>query len=313
MSKKNFEDLIFYQNRLSKGNKKNFRDFILERAGELGLRSENYPRFGGQKNVVIGDLSKLKNVIVTNYDTPVKMPAFVMKSSPLSNIIIAISSLIIALILIIAIPKMFYLGIPFILLAMYSYGWLGGASRFNFNSTSGILCLLDLMEEVGTINNKIAYAFLDNHFKGFSGAKAMNNQMTKDDLITIDRKIIIIDKIGYGNNFVLDYFRETKFVDEIKEALESSKIIKAKVSYHEATNGNTTDHFAFKKFHHVAIRAYTSRNNKGFYSDKMLYKNDRHITLSNVDYVVSGMKAFIAKKNIKEKAEQVGSKKTNLL
>ena len=190
MSKKGFEDLIFYQNRLSQKNKKKFRDYIFERAGELGLRSENYPRFKGQKNVLIGDIKKAKYIIAANYDTPIKMPAFIERKAPLANIIISISLLVIAAALILIFPKYFYVTIPFILLAVYCFGWLGGGKRFNFNLTSGVICLLDLMKEVRTVNNTVAYIFLDNHYKGFLGAKAMYKQMEKDNLISLDKKKI---------------------------------------------------------------------------------------------------------------------------
>jgi hypothetical protein len=109
MSKKCFEDLIFFQNRLSRNNKKKFRDFVFERAGGLGLRSENYPRFKGQKNILIGDIRKAKYIIATYYDTPVKMPAFITRKAPLSNLLLSAISTILAILLVAIFPKFFYL------------------------------------------------------------------------------------------------------------------------------------------------------------------------------------------------------------
>ncbi len=302
MSKKNFEDLIFYQNRLSQNNKKKFRDFVFERAGELGLRSENYPRFKGQKNILIGDIRRAKYIIATYYDTPVKMPAFLTKKAPFSNIILSITSILLAILLVIIFPKFFYLAIPFILLAIYSFGCLGGGERFNFNTTSGIICLLDLIKEVKTANNTIAYVFLDNHYKGFLGAKAMYKQMEKDNLISLDKKIIFIDKIGQGRNFVFDYFRETKFIDEVKESLEAKKFDKAKINYREDTKKDKSDYIAFEKLHHVAIRAYPSAKEKEFFFENKFY-NDKNIDLDNIDYVVTGIKKFLEQYNIQPEEE----------
>ena len=307
MSKKCFEDLIFYQNRLSQKNKKNFRDFIFERAGELGLRSENYPRFKGQKNVLIGDIKKAKYIIAAYYDTPIKMPVFLEKKAPLSNLILSVSLLIVAIAFIAIFSRFFYLAIPIILLAVYCFGWLGGGKRFNFNTTSGVICLLDLMKEVKTANNTVAYVFLDNHYKGFLGAKAMYTQMEKDHLISLDKKIIFIDRIGQGKNFVLDYFRETKFIDEVKESLEAKDFGKAKINYREDTKKDKSDYIAFEKLHHVAIRAYPSVKDKEFLLNNAYY-NDKNIDLNNVDYVVSGIKTFLEKYNIQ--TEEDAPKKT---
>jgi hypothetical protein len=302
MSKKNFEDLIFYQNRLSQNNKKKFRDFVFERTGELGLRSENYPRFKGQKNILIGDIKKAKYIIATYYDTPVKMPTFLTKKAPFSNIILSVSSILLAILLVVIFPKFFYLAIPFILLAVYSFGLLGGGERFNFNTTSGVICLLDLIKEVKTVNNTIAYVFLDNHYKGFLGAKAMYKQMEKDNLISLDKKIIFIDKIGQGRNFVFDYFRETKFIDEVKESLEAKKFDKVKINYREDTKKDKSDYIAFEKLHHVAIRAYPCVKEKEFFFENSFY-SDKNIDLDNVDYIVTGIKKFLEQYNIQPEEE----------
>ncbi|HOR17491.1 MAG: hypothetical protein KBB99_02765 [Bacilli bacterium] len=302
MSKKCFEDLIFFQNRLSRNNKKKFRDFVFERAGGLGLRSENYPRFKGQKNILIGDIRKAKYIIATYYDTPVKMPAFITRKAPLSNLLLSAISAILAILLVAIFPKFFYLAIPFVLLAIYSMGWLGGGKRFNFNTSSGIICLLTLMKEVKTMNNTIAYVFLDNHYKGFLGAKAMYHQMVKEDLISLDKKIIFVDRIGQGRHFVFDYFRETKFIDEVKEAIELKVLEQAKFHYREDTKEDKSDYTAFKKLHHVAIRAYPSIKDKKYFFPNSFYQ-DKNIDLENVDYIVTGIKKFLEKYNVQVEEE----------
>lgn len=302
MSKKCFEDLIFFQNRLSQNNKKKFRDFVFERAGELGLRSENYPRFKGQKNILIGDIRKAKYVIAAYYDTPVKMPAFITRKAPLSNLLLSASSVLLAILLVVFFPKVFYLAIPFVLLAIYSMGWLGGGERFNFNTSSGILCLLTLMKEVKTMNNTIAYVFLDNHYKGFLGAKAMYNQMVKENLISLDKKIIFIDKIGQGRHFVFDYFRETKFIDEVKEAIELKTLDQVKLHYREDTKKDKSDYTAFEKLHHVAIRAYPSMKDNEYFFPNIFY-NDKNIDLENVDYIIIGIKKYLEKYNVQVEEE----------
>lgn len=293
MSKKDFEDLIFYQSRISSKDKKNFRNFIFERAGELGLKSELYPRSGTSKNIVIGDLKKAKYIIGSFYDTPLSLPASLLQMGPIALFIINALCIIISLLILIIMPKVFYLIIPFVIILFYNLGLFGGAKKFNFNATSGILCLLDLMKKVGTMSNNIAYVFLDNHFKGYKGAKAMAKQMQKDGLDPTERKVIIIDRIGLGNYIVLDYFRETKFVDEVKVALESSKAIKSKIVLRDGSITNTSDHVGFKKFHQVCIFGYNYRTASGYVNDKESYRNDRMINHNNIDFLVEGLKTFI--------------------
>ena len=74
----------------------------------------------------------------------------------------------------------------------------------------------------------------------------MYHQMVKEDLISLDKNNFV-DRIGQGH-FVFDYFRETKFIDEVKEAIELKVLEQAKFHYREDTKEDKSDYLLLRNY-----------------------------------------------------------------
>ena len=148
MTRKYYEDLIFYQKRLKPNEKRKFRDYIQTQARDLGLKVTINPERKVCKNIVIGDLKAAKYVMCAHYDTTPKLPMVIERNYAFCHRGVSIASLVLGL----GLGIMFYflnllwVGIIAFLLGVYGFlkvsGIIGESRSFSYNNnTSGIIAL----------------------------------------------------------------------------------------------------------------------------------------------------------------------------
>lgn len=304
MIRKYYEDLTFYQKRLKPYEKRRFRDYVQKQALDLGLKISVYPDRSVYKNLILGDLKTAKYVICAHYDTAPKLPmkiernyAFCHKALEISSLILAFGSLVGFYFL-----NLLWVGIISFVVFLYSFlritGILGSSRRFSYNNnTSGIITVLHLMSEYRDFNGDVAYVFLDNRNKGLAGSKALAKMMQEQRMIVEkeDKKFIFFDCVGIGTNFAISWYRETKFVDKLKDLFLSKEDEKFTVTLKEDSKTDVNDYLSFKRFDHASITCYKkSRKNK--FSDKEIKpKNDIGIDLKNIEFLANIIKEYIEK------------------
>lgn len=304
MNRKYYEDLTFYQKRKTFSEKRKFRDYIQKQARDLGLRSNIYPEAKTCKNLVIGDLKSAEYVICAHYDTAPSLLPVVERNYTYCHKFLECISLIlgIGLLALFYFLNMLWLGIASIVVCIILFlrlaGILSSSRRFSYNdNTSGIITVLNLMDTYKDFNQRVAYVFLDNKEKGLVGSKSLSKMMQFQKLIVQkeDKKFIFLDCVGLGKDFTISWYRETKFVDRLKDLFLEKCDDKYTITLKEDSKVDVNDYMSFKRFDHASITCYKNVNKK---KKKFLYKNikptnDRNIDLKNIEFLSDVLSEYI--------------------
>ena len=107
-----------------------------------------------------------------------------------------------------------------------------------------------------------------------------------------DKKFVFFDCIGIGRDFAISWYRETKFVDKLKDLfLERKKEYSIRLKEDSKTDVN--DYLSFKRFDHASITCYDMVKNNKFSQKAIKPKKDDSIDLKNIEFVVSVIKEHI--------------------
>lgn len=278
------EELSTRQERLHQKSKYRFRTYLKNKAEENNLNYQISPNKSMlAKNVLIGDLNSAKYVICAHYDTPPRMPAFLMKSSLLLNLFI----IIIGIVIILSFSVDYRLGI-ILLLVYYLYllhllGFISIANKYNYNdNTSGVISLLYMMEKYKS--EKVCYLFFDNEEKGLIGStifrKKFRSKLRGKEFINLDcigvGKYIAFSSVGKKNSLA------GKFLEECKDIESDYSFIERKSSIFEMS-----DHFSFSGLNNVGIFTFNKGRNNKLKLINIHSHNDKILDLDNIEMITS--------------------------
>lgn len=293
MTEKLLDELSYLQERMHKNSKKTFREYLETKAKKLNLNYNIYPKSYASKNVVIGDLRKAKYVLGAHYDTPPRMPAFLMRSVLLFNIF---SILFIASIFVILITFELPLIIGFIVYVVsffYLMGY-GIANKYNYNdNTSGVLTLLSLMEKVK--NKDVAYVFFDNEEKGLIGSMQLAFIMRKIKSYQPRKKVFInFDCVGRGNVFCINSFKNKVIPQELIDLSKQQDTKNISFEHRKPSPFEASDHFSFKGWNSLGIMCYNKKRQK--YNLKNIHSHkDKYIDIDNINVLVNLISEYVDK------------------
>ncbi|MFA7435279.1 MAG: M28 family peptidase [Bacilli bacterium] len=284
MTKKILDELSYLQERMHRKSKSNFREYLKSKATKYGLEYNIFPNSFASKNVVIGNLKKAKFVLGAHYDTPPRMPAFLMRSILFFNILsfLFVPFVIIILILLelpIIIAPLIYLG-----LLLYLMGF-GIANKFNYNdNTSGVLTLLAIMAKHGS--NDVAYVFFDNEEKGLIGSLQMALILRKLGHYQPRKKIFInFDCVGRGNVFGVASFKNKRVAQDLIDLSNNKDTSGLSFVHRKASRFEASDHFSFRNWNSLGIMCY-NRKRKKYVLKNIHSHKDKYIELKNINVLV---------------------------
>lgn len=289
MVEKLVDELSFSQQRMHRKSKSRFREYLKSKAVKLDLEYSEKPKTIFAKNVVIGDLEKAKFVLTAHYDTPPRMPAFLMRSVLFFNI----AALVIVLGLFILFPLLelpvILLPLIYMLLFFHTMGF-GIANKYNFNdNSSGVITVLGLMESLK--NQEVAYVFFDNEEKGLLGSFALSKYMKKNKQYDPKNKIFInFDCVGRGNTFVINPFSYKRVAREIIEAGNEFNEFAFEIKRPSVLAAS--DHFAFAKYHSLGIMCYNKKGKKYKMNDIHSHK-DKNIKKENIEILINAIQKVV--------------------
>jgi hypothetical protein len=264
---------------------------LQNKANEGGLGFQITPKSIFSKNVVIGNLETAEYILGAHYDTPPRMPSFLMKSVLAYNIIVTFFIVAIFAIGILLELPVFVPSIIAALFMGYNWGFLAISNKYNFNdNTSGVLTLLYLMAKLN--NPKVAYVFFDNEEKGLFGSLGLAKYLHKNKLDFRRRKHIIFDCVGVGNVFSLDHFKNPLLANELKATFDKLNIPDYECEVRKGTPLELSDHVSFARNTHVGIFAMTREKNKLVLKNIHSHK-DREINLNNIIVVSKLIETYI--------------------
>ncbi|HBP25576.1 MAG TPA: hypothetical protein DD618_01290 [Acholeplasmatales bacterium] len=292
MIKDLYVELSLYQERMHQKSKEKFRNYLQTKAIQHQLGYQIIPQHRFSKNVVIGNLETAEYILGAHYDTPPRMPSFLMKSVLFFNILMPIlfcalfvGSILLSIHLLIPIAIVIYF-------FLYSEGFLAIANKFNFNdNTSGVLTLLYLMGKLKS--SKVAYVFFDNEEKGLVGSISLIKYLQKHKLDFRRRKFIIFDCVGVGNTFGFDHFRKPGLSNELEALFNKLQFKDYDCVVRKGSAFELSDHAVFARYSHVGVFAF-SKNAKG----KLIIKNvhshkDKEIVLENILVISKTIEEYI--------------------
>lgn len=285
--------------RMHKGQKKSFRNFVQEKAGEMGYESKIEKSLFA-KNVVVGNPDEAEVIFTAHYDTPPRLPKFFVKHMLLHSFV-TLPLLIFSLGKIMDILYKFELydamivysncfltALPILSCAFvgYLFGFLGGANKTNFNdNSSGCLAMLNIMDRYKNLpqnlKNKVAFVFTDNEEKMLLGAFAHRRKHKNYK----EKTFINLDCVGRGKNFNLYHFgKPTKIVEEFSKVLSQTTGFQATAK--KSNFMSMSDHYPFRKANHVCLLSTEIGNDKSLFS-QIHSSNDNIIEEDNIEAVVN--------------------------
>ncbi len=305
MIRKYYEDLTFYQSRFTPAQRRAFRDYIQKKAHDLNLKTSIFPERLGTKNIIVGDLKSAKYVICAHYDTTPRLPMIIERNYAFCHLWLELLSLIlggvIGALIMIFLKKYFVLGFIPMALGLYGFLRISGiipwTRGFSYNdNTSGILTLLNLMSDYKTFKNEVAYVFIDGKEKGLRGSKLLNKMMVEQRMITTkeDKKFFFIDSVGLGRDFAISWYRETKFVWQLKEVFEKFSKKGYSITLKEDSKLDVNDYLSFKRYDHASITCFNDvKETGGYYKSGIKPKRDDHIEEANIEFLAMIIREFI--------------------
>lgn len=280
MLKDLYVELTLYQERMHSNSKRKFRDYLLTKAQEVNLNYQIIPKSWLSKNVIIGNLETAEYIFSAHYDTPPRMPFFLVSNVIVYNIIILAFLLgVIGATVWFDIPVVVSF-IALLLVLGYNFGFPAISNKYNFNdNTSGVLTLLYLMKKIK--NPKVVFAFFDNEEKGLFGSLGLARYLHKKKLDFRLKKHINFDCVGVGNVFGLDHFNRPQLANRIKAIFDQLQIKDYECEVRRAKAFELSDHLAFARNTHVGIFALKRVKNKLVINNIHSHR-DRQIDLNNI-------------------------------
>lgn len=293
MVKELLEELSYCQERMHRKSKNNFREYLKTKALKHGLEYNILPNNFASKNVVIGNLKKAKYVLGAHYDTPPRMPAFLMKSILMFNILsVLFIPFVFILIILFELPVV-VAAIIYITMLLYLMGF-GIANKYNYNdNTSGVLTLLSVMEN--NPSNEVAYVFFDNEEKGLIGSLQLAYIMKKIKSYNVRKKIFInFDCVGRGNVFGVASFKNKVVAQELIDLSNKYNNSNLTFEHRKAKKLEASDHFSFRNWNSLGIMCYNKKSKKYSLNDIHSHK-DKHIDIENINILVNLICDYVKK------------------
>jgi hypothetical protein len=266
--------------RKSKVQKAQFRQYVLQKAQEMGYtaRMEENKAICTNRNIVVGDVDKAKVLVTAHYDTPATVG--------LPNVMLPMNR------------PMFYLVQALIgLYCLMMYLLLAGVPNpHNVNdNTSGVCGVLALMESFAAEKpEEIAFVLFDNEEKGLLGASGLakaHKQVAKKTLV------LNMDCIGVGEAMLMlvPKAAREKYPALGETARKSSGIPVVLGDMEKCNFSSDQKHFKLG----VGICACRKKKHVGWYCSKIHTKHDTtydEITLQGVaDTVEAVLRQVVGK------------------
>lgn len=266
--------------RKSKVQKAQFRQYVLQKAQEMGYtaRMEENKAICTNRNIVVGDVDKAKVLVTAHYDTPATVG--------LPNVMLPMNR------------PMFYLVQALIgLYCLMMYLLLAGVPNpHNVNdNTSGVCGVLALMESFAAEKpEEIAFVLFDNEEKGLLGASGLakaHKQAAKETLV------LNLDCIGVGEAMLMlvPKAAREKYPALGETARKSSGIPVVLGDMEKCNFSSDQKHFKLG----VGICACRKKKHVGWYCSKIHTKHDTtydEITLQGVaDTVEAVLRQVVGK------------------
>lgn len=286
--------------RMHRKQKKAFREYVANKASEMGYNT-SLEKSILAKNVVVGDIDKAEYIFTAHYDTPPRMPKFIIKHMVIWSFVIAgligVASNIIPNVLLhftnnikLALEAFYGISLGSMAFSFYSifhmFGFAGNANKSNFNdNTSGCYALLNLMKQYKELpkekRDKIAFVFFDNEEKFLLGSFTHRSKNKK----TYKNKTYInLDCVGLGKQMNLYHFgKKPKIVDEISRQLSQNSNFTPKAK--RSGIFSMSDHFPLRKANHVCLLSVDVNNERSLY-EQIHTTNDIKIDLANIKNIV---------------------------
>lgn len=290
MIEKIYEQLKPMQERMHRKSKNKFRAYLKQKAIEVNLDYKILPKSGLSKNVIIGNIETAKYILGAHYDTPPKMPAFLVSSILLFNIVVSIFTIFLVLITFLN-PNISYISLILIFLLLLHLFGGGIANKHNHNdNTSGILTVLALLEK-NCKSDQVAYVFFDNEEKGLIGSMQLERHLRKI-LNTKNKQFIVFDCVGCGDVMGLTSYNSNDLANKI---LSISEMLEDKsISYiiKKPSMLMLSDHYSFRLWKHVGIMCYNSEGKrlkiKNIHSSK-----DKEVNINNIESLVKIISIYL--------------------
>lgn len=288
-----------YQTRKTKKQKTRFIEFLKTHFPELKIEKGG---FGGNRNIVIGDVESAKAVLTAHYDTCALLPIpnFIMPKRPVISfcygIVIALPILILAIFggalagFITKNPEIGGLSEALIFWILFILMFAGKASKTTANdNTSGVITLIEILSTMSEEERaQTCFVFFDNEENGLLGSAFFAKKHKK---IMKNKLLINFDCVSDGDYLML--IANKKAYDEHSEKLKNAfsetegktvLIEKEKGIYYPSDQKN------FKK--NIGVASF--KNGKfGLYMDKIHTKKDTAFDEKNIAVLVSGIRKFL--------------------
>jgi len=282
-----------FNRRMKRSDKDEFLEFVKRFAA-----SYSYPiaieKNTLAQNAVVGSPRLAKYIFTAHYDTPPLMPAFLVKNQIFFLVIQAIY-----IGLLIAIPFFFpafirdntllriisrilviIIGfIPFI----YIMGFIGKGNKNNYNdNSSGVIMLLELMEELRTAENRNDYCFVffDNEEKGLFGSKFFQAYHRHH---LNGKNIINLDCIGIGDNINI-YGNNPQLFQAITESARKAEDLDLPINSFKNKITKASDHYTLRRYKAIMLCLETKRKNK-FIMENIHTSKDTVLELEKMEKV----------------------------
>lgn len=292
-----------YEVRKTKEQRKSFRAYLTQLAGEYGyeVKEESVPK--DACNVIVGDPARAKVIYGAHYDTCAVMP-FPNLITPKCFLTYLLYQIVLSVVLF-AVPFIImFVGAPHVLArtesnALYLTTLLGGyalmlviiyvmmngpANKHTANdNTSGVTLLIDIMRDLpAESRDDVAFIFFDLEEKGLVGSKGYR-QMHKE--IAMGKPLINFDCISDGSNIL---FAVRKKAVHLTEKLEEAFKGNEKYSVHVESKGvfYPSDQRNFDLG--VGVSALNKTKHGLLYMDKIHTVKDTVYDEDNVEFLKNG-------------------------
>ena len=291
--------------RRSKEQKAAFRAWFIQLAEEMGY-SARVEENKGHQNVVVGDPETASAIFTAHYDTPAA--SFLPNVMTPRNKVFFWAYQMLQVGILVALGCA--VGVPLAVISGDDYtGFLAGyvvymgclalmifgpANKHNVNdNTSGVAAVLETMAKVPAEHRaKTAFILFDNEEKGCrgSGAYAKAHPAVKESGFLVN-----LDCVGDGEHILLassKQAREMATYTALTQGMEAQSGRELHIFPLEKCVYNS-DQKSFKAG--SAICACSIRKGIGFYCDKIHTNKDTVCEQINLDFIASGLSAFVDK------------------
>lgn len=280
-----------------------FRAWAVEQAQSLGYQAR-VEKNGRHQNIVVGNPETAEVTFTAHYDTPAvspfpnimmprNIPLFYLYQIVIVAVLFAISGAAVLVVnalthnrqLVLLTFYIMYFGLLFLML-------LGPANKHNVNdNTSGVAAVLSLMEKLPeNVRSKAAFILFDNEEKGKQGSKAYAKEHLE---VQYTHLVVNMDCVGVGENIIV-IAKKLAALQPVYPKLEAALAVQTERKAHffgAASSVCNSDQASFRCG--VVICACKRRPIVGFYTPDIHTKRDTYADEGNIEYVASGMRAFV--------------------